>query len=378
MSSGGKRPPVAVLLGGPSAEHDVSIVSGRAVAAALAERGHEVEGWLIDLAGGWWRLPAAALDRGLAQAAYDQPAGLGADGPFDAARGLVMLREETPQPVIFIALHGPFGEDGTVQALCESAGLVYTGAGVAASAVGMDKSLFKRLVGALGIPVVPWAEAHAADWQADRQAVGRRLMAFAEGLPDPRLIVKPARLGSSVGIAIVHRPADPAVLGPALDEAFTYDELVLAEAYLDHARELEMSVVGNRAEQLEVFGPGEVFPGHEFYDYHAKYDEGVSRTTDRPDVDDELRASLHDLAERAFLAIGASGFARVDFLLARDGRLYLNEINTIPGFTPISLFPLLCAEGGYDFGAISERIVELALERAAHRPTRVLTRADLP
>ena len=368
---------MAVLLGGPSAEHDVSIVSGRAVATALAERGHAVEGWLIDLAGGWWRLPAAALDRSLPQAAYDEPLRLGAEGPHDAAAALAGLRDATPQPVVFIALHGPFGEDGTVQALCESAGLVYTGSGVAASAVGMDKSLFKRLVEGLGLPVVPWAEAHAADWLADRTEVCRQLASFAATLDDPRLIVKPARLGSSVGISIVHRPQDPADLGRALEEAFGYDELVLAEAYLDHARELEMSVVGNRPDELEAFGPGEVFPGREFYDYQAKYEEGVSRTTDEPDVEPELRGRQQEVARQAFLAIGASGFARVDFLLPA-GRLYLNEINTIPGFTPISLFPLLCRAGGYDFGAISERIVELALARAALRPTRALTRADLP
>jgi len=376
MAEAGRRS-VAALLGGPSAEHDVSIVSGRAVATALAERGHAVEGWLIDLAGGWWRLPAAALEDSLPLAAYDEPLRLGAEGPHDAAAALAGLRGATPQPVVFIALHGPFGEDGTVQALCESAGLVYTGSGVAASAVGMDKSLFKRLVEGLGLPVVPWAEAHAADWLADRAEVCRRLAAFAATLDDPRLIIKPARLGSSVGISIVHRPQDPGDLGRALEEAFGYDELVLAEAYLDHARELEMSVVGNRAEELESFGPGEVFPGREFYDYRAKYEQGVSRTTDEPDVEPELRGRLHEVARQAFLAIGGSGFARVDFLL-HAGRLYLNEINTIPGFTPISLFPLLCRAGGYDFGAISERIVELALARAALRPTRLLTRADLP
>jgi D-alanine-D-alanine ligase len=278
--------------------------------------------------------------------------------------------------VVFIALHGPYGEDGTVQALCEAADLVYTGAGVAASAVGMDKALFKRLAGALGMPLVPWREVHAADWQADPAAVARELADFARQQDDPRLMVKPARLGSSVGISIVHQPTDPEYLGGALTDAFGYDELVLAEAYLDHPRELEMSVVGNRASDLEVFGPGEIFPGREFYDYWAKYEEGVSRTTDQPDVDESLRARLREIAGQAYLAIGATGFARVDFLYS--DRLYLNEINTIPGFTPISLFPVLCRQGDYDFGGICERIIELALERAAHRPRRVLTRADLP
>lgn len=368
---------IVVLLGGPSAEHDVSLVSGRAIAAALAARGHDVEGWLIDLAGDWWRLPAAAMDGALPQTAYDDPAALGAAGPRAAAAALEEIAGQQPAPAVFIALHGPFGEDGTVQALCEAAGLVYTGAGVAASAIGMDKVVFKRLVEGVGMPVVPWLDLSAADWTANPVAEQQRLAEFAARLPDPRLVVKPARLGSSIGISIVHAPSDPEYLGGALDEAFGHGDTALVEAYLDHARELEMSVVGNSAADLETFGPGEIFPGHEFYDYAAKYDEGVSRTTATPDVPAEVRERLNDYAGRAFLAIGGTGFARVDFLLA-GGDLYLNEINTIPGFTPISLFPVLCATGGYDFGGIAERIVALALERAAVAPRRVLTRADIP
>jgi D-alanine-D-alanine ligase len=366
------------LIGGPSAEHDVSLVSGRAIAASLAERGHSVEGWLIALDGSWWQLPPEAMDRQHPNTVYDDPASLGASGPHGAVAALEILAGEQPQRVVFIALHGPFGEDGTAQALCESAGLVYTGAGVAASAIGMDKAIFKRLTGALGMPVVPWVELSAAEWEWDPVAAQRRLADFAAGLPDPRVMVKPARLGSSVGISIVHKPGDPEYLGGAVADALTYGDSVLAEAYLDHAREFEMSVVGNSELDLETYGPGEVFPGHEFYDYSAKYSDGVSRTTDRPDIDPQLRAQIHDIARRAYLAIGGAGFARVDFLVDRGGALYLNEINTIPGFTPISLFPVLCRAGGYDFGAISEKIVELALSRAAARPARTLTRADLP
>jgi D-alanine-D-alanine ligase len=368
---------VSVLLGGPSAEHDVSLVSGRAIAAALAGRGHRVEGWLIGLDGAWWRLPSAALDEGRPQTDYDDPAALGADGPHEPGAALSAIAAADERAVVFIALHGPFGEDGTVQALCEAAELTYTGSGVAASAVGMDKSLFKRLVGGMGMPIVPWRDVTLTAWLADQTEVHRRLVDFALELPDPRLIVKPARLGSSVGITIVHRPGDPGELGAAVESALAHDELVLAEAYLDHARELEVSVVGNGATDVEVFGPGEIFPGREFYDYEAKYEPGVSRTTDRPQVEPRLRAQLKEIARRAFLVIGASGFARVDFLVG-GGVLYLNEINTIPGFTPISLFPVLCREGGYDFAAITERIVELAVARDAQRRRRALTRADLP
>jgi D-alanine-D-alanine ligase len=368
---------IAILLGGPSAEHDVSLVSGRAIAAALAERGHEVEGWLIDLSGNWWRLPTPALERSLPAVAYDDPGTLDAEGPLTAAAALEELCAQEPAPVVFIALHGPFGEDGTVQALCESAGLVYTGAGVAASAVGMDKPLFKRLASGLGMPVVPWIELTAQGFAADPAGAQALVNEFAATLPDPRVVVKPARLGSSIGISIVHSPTDPEYLGGAVRDALGYGDLAMVEAYLDHARELEMAVLGNSAADLQAFGPGEVFPGREFYDYVAKYAEGVSRTTDSPDIEPSLKTRLHELAGRAFLAIGASGFARVDFL-AKGSDLYLNEINTIPGFTPISLFPVLCRAGGYDFGAVAERIVGLALERAAGQRSRVLTRADLP
>ena len=357
----------------------MSLVSGRAIAAALSERGHDVSGWLVALDGGWWKLPTSALDRSLPRTAYDDPHALGAEGPLPAGEALQRIRAQQPAPVVDIALHGPFGEDGTVQALCEAADLVYTGAGVAASAVGMDKAIFRRLAHGLGMPMLPWIEIAAGEWSADAQAVQRRVAQFSASLDDRRVIVKPARLGSSVGIAIVHHPDDPEYAGGAVGQALEYDDTVLIEAYLDHPRELEMSVLGNSAATLESYGPGEIFPGHEFYDYAAKYEDGVSRTTDSPDVPAALRERLHAIAREAFLAIGGQGFARVDFMVDRaTGELYLNEINTIPGFTPISLFPVLCRAGGYDFGAISERIVELAVERAATRPRRVLTRADLP
>jgi len=369
---------IAVVLGGPSAEHDVSLVSGRAIAAALMERGHDVQGWLVDLSTRFWQLPDGALDRSLPQTAYDDPSALGGLGPLGAAEALDQISAQKPAPIVFIALHGPYGEDGTIQALCEAAGLVYTGAGVAASAIGMDKALFKRMTGAMGMPVVPWIELAAAEWQHDPAAAQGRITDFAAQLPDQRLVVKPTRLGSSVGISIVHKPADPEYTGGAITEALRYGDSVLVEAYLDHARELEMSVLGNSELDLESYGPGEIFPGHEFYDYTAKYADGVSRTTDKPEVEPALRDQIHDLARRAYLAIGTQGFARVDFMVDKSGGLFLNEINTIPGFTPISLFPVLTRAGGYDFGQISEKIVELAIQRAAAQPARTLTRADLP
>lgn len=373
----GHRPPdtpIAVLFGGPSAEHDVSIVSGTAIADALHTSGYPVDLWLIDLDGSWWELPEGHRRDGRPEAAYDAPAELGATGPLRAAAALDALAARMPRPVVFLALHGPFGEDGTVQALCEAAGLVYTGSGVTASAVGMDKALFKRLARGLGLPVAGWREVRAARWAADRTAVLAELEGFAAGNDDPRLMIKPARLGSSVGMTIAHGPDERA---PALDEAFRYDDLVLVERYLAGARDLELSVLGNEPDRLELFGPGEILSGHEFYDYAAKYTPGMSESMLAAEVTPVQRAMMLKLARDAYRAAGCEGFARVDFLLAGD-ELVISEINTIPGFTPISLFPTLPSAGGYDFAAVCSRVIDLALERDAARVRRRLTIADLP
>ena len=372
------RPPVVVLLGGPSAEHDVSIVSGSAVAAALAGAGYEVERLLIDLDGGWWQLagPSSVAADGspLAPADFDAPAALGADGPRTSGAALERLAARQPWPVVFIALHGPFGEDGMVQALLEAADLAYTGSGVAASALGMDKALFKRMVRGLGLPVVDWREVSARRWAADPAGVLAELEAFAAGTGDPRLIFKPARLGSSVGMTLAHDAAERA---GALAVAFEHDTLALAERYVVNARELEVAVLGNDPAAIELYGPGEVLSGHEFYDYAAKYTPGLSQTSPTAEVDPRQRATILKIARDAYRAIGAEGFARLDFLVEGEA-IFLSEINTIPGFTPISLFPLMALAGGYDFGSLAGRIVELGQERWAGRVRRRLVPGDLP
>ncbi|HXG40868.1 MAG TPA: D-alanine--D-alanine ligase family protein, partial [Candidatus Limnocylindrales bacterium] len=352
--------PVTVLFGGPSAEHDVSIVSGTAIADALAALGHPVEQVVIDLAGDWWWLPHGHRRGDRPPVAYDDPAVLGATGPLPVGLALERLRATEPRPVVFVALHGPFGEDGTIQALLEAIGVPYTGSGVAASAIGMDKALFKRLCRALGLPVVELREVSLARWRREPEAVRAELDAFAASLDDGRVIVKPARLGSSVGMSIARDDAERAA---ALELAFRYDDLALVERYVARRRELEVSVLGNDPARLEVYGPGEILSGHEFYDYEAKYRPGLSATSPRADVPDELRSTILAIAREAYRAIGAEGFARVDFIVEDGARPLLSEINTIPGFTPISLFPAIAAEGGYDFAATCERIVELALER---------------
>jgi D-alanine-D-alanine ligase len=367
-------PPIVVLLGGPSAEHDVSIVSGTAIAEALADAGADVGQVLIDLDGAWWWLPADHRRDGREAAAYDDPKSLGAKRPLTVGTAIDRLAAADPAPVVVIGLHGPFGEDGTIQALLETAGVAYTGSGVAASAIGMDKAIFKRLCRGLGIPVVDWREVRAARWKSDRSGVRREMAALAAGASDPRLMVKPARLGSSVGMTLVH---DSSELAPALDLAFRYDTLALVESYVPDARDLEVSVIGNDHAKLEIHGPGEVVSGREFYDYAAKYTPGLSETSTRAEVSDVERAVIHKLTRDVYRAIGAEGFARVDFLMAGE-RILVSEINTIPGFTPISLFPTMPAEGGYTFTDVCVRIVELALERHAARPRTKLGTGDLP
>jgi len=367
-------PPVVVLIGGPSAEHDVSIVSGTAIAEALAAEGLAVETVVIDLEARVWWLPDGHRRDGRPAADYDDPGALGARGPDELGAVLGGLAWRDRPPVVFIALHGPFGEDGTIQGLLEAVGLAYTGAGVGASAVGMDKALFKRLCRGLGLPVVDWREIRADRWARDRDGVLTELEAFAAGAGDPRLMVKPAGLGSSVGMTLAHEAGErPA----ALDEAFRFDAVAIVETYLAGARDLEVAVVGNDPATIATYGPGEIISGNEFYDYAAKYTPGLSETSTRAEVDDRQRALLHKLSRDVYRAVGAEGFARIDFLVAGD-RVVVSEINTIPGFTPISLFPTLTAEGGFTFGSICRHIVELAVARHAARPGRRLTASDLP
>jgi len=369
----GAHPPVVVLFGGPSAEHDVSIVSGTAIVAALRADGLDLGPILIDLDGRWWWLPRDHERGGRPASAYDDPAALGADGPVTVGAAIDRLASADPAPVVFIALHGPFGEDGTVQALLDAAGVAYTGAGILGSAIGMDKAMQKRIWRGLGLPVVDWREIRRVRWRTDREAVLAELEAFAAGTGDPRLMIKPARLGSSVGMTLAHGPAErPA----ALDLAFRHDTLALAEAYLAGARDLEVSVIGTEP-PLGIYGPGEIVAGHEFYDYAAKYTPGVSETSTRAELPVMLREAIRKLARDAYRAIGAEGFARVDFLV-RGEAPFVSEINTIPGFTPISLFPTLPAEGNLDFTAVCRRLIDLAVERHADRLSGTLRPSDLP
>ena len=275
-----------------------------------------------------------------------------------------------------IALHGPFGEDGTVQALLEAAGLAYTGSGVAASAIGMDKTIFKRICRGIGLPVVDWREvtARALGERSGRRSRRARRRS-PRGAAEPRLMVKPARLGSSVGMTLVHDAVRARRRARRPRSATTRWRWSRPTSRARATSRSRSSATARGA--LELYGPGEIVSGHEFYDYAAKYTAGLSETSTHAEVSDRERATLLKIARDAYRAIGGEGFARVDFLVAGE-TILLSEINTIPGFTPISLFPTMPADGGYTFGGVCSKVVELALARHAARAGRRLTPADLP
>jgi D-alanine-D-alanine ligase len=256
--------------------------------------------------------------------------------------------------VIFPVLHGTFGEDGTIQGLLELADVPYVGAGVLASSAGMDKDVMKRLFRDAGLPVVPWELVLRRDWEQDPAGVRKRI---EKRLRYP-LFVKPANLGSSVGISKVRKPLG---LQAALDLAAQYDRKILVEKAVD-ARELECAVLGNDSPEASI--PGEIIPVNEFYDYEAKYIKEGSEIVIPARLSARQSKRIQELAVRAFQAIDCAGMGRVDFLLDRkSGKILVLEINTIPGFTPISMYPKLWEASGVPYSELLDRLIDLALER---------------
>jgi len=339
---------VALVFGGRSGEHEVSLRSAASVAEGLAAR-HEVLSVLVGKAGGW------LLQQGAPQPGGGTPVFL-APSPEDKGRlrRLADARELAQPDVYFPVLHGTYGEDGTVQGLFELAGVPYVGSGVAASAVAMDKALMKSLFAEARLPQVEHRVLVRRDEDAERRLVEEL------GLP---LFVKPANLGSSVAVSKV-KARD--ALDPALSLAFSFDRKVIVERGHD-VREIEVSVLGNDEPRASL--PGEILPDREFYDYRSKY-AADSRTELRipAPLDAALTGSVQQLALAAFRAVDAAGYARVDCFLERaSGRLLLNEINTIPGFTSISMYPKLWQASGVAFDELLARLVALAVERARAR-----------
>ena len=355
---------LVVLYGGRSAEHDVSRVSARYVADCARAGGFDVDLVGITRDGRWVR-PAAPPESPAATPGDALPEPRDEDPSVAWNRALAPRRGETL--VVFPALHGPFGEDGTVQGLCEMAGVAYVGPGVLSSAVCMDKAVSKRLLAAAGLPVARYVALDSGD------VTGETPASLLAELGSP-VFVKPANMGSSIGVS---KTAEPAGVANALSLAAAYDERLIVEECIS-GRELEVSVLGN--EQLRASLPGEIVPGGDFYDYADKYLDGKAALHAPADLPDDVVEEVRRLAVEAARTLYVEGLARVDFLYDEsatpsDRRLIVSEINTMPGFTPISMYPRLWAVSGLDGQALIAELVTLALARHHRRTTRTrLTR----
>ncbi|HLM92516.1 MAG TPA: D-alanine--D-alanine ligase family protein [Gaiellaceae bacterium] len=329
---------VAVIMGGRSSEHNISVASARSVADALDPERYDVRAVEIGQDGSW-QLGAAEGQRRIGEGGETLPVPAGrSPSPFEGV------------DVVFPVLHGPFGEDGTVQGFLELADVAYVGAGVTASALCMDKDLFKAVMRDKGVPVVD--SVTVLDRHRDR-------VENPFGFP---VVVKPARLGSSVGISIVKEPEQ---LGAAIDLALEHDEKILLEEFVAGV-EVECSVLGNEAPIASI--PGEIVPlSSDWYDFSAKYDEGGMELVVPPRLDERTIARVQELAVAAFGASDCEGMARVDFFVRENGDVVVNELNTIPGFTATSVYAKLFEASGIPYAELLDRLVELALERRDRR-----------
>jgi D-alanine-D-alanine ligase len=356
---------VMLIFGGRSAEHDVSRVTAVAVAKALDPQKFEVLPVAITREGEW--LLADAARELIARDPRALPAALDVEGSSLEALGEVVARPGSGGlgvDVVFPLLHGPYGEDGTIQGVLDLADLPYVGSGVLGSAVGMDKIAMKRAFAACGVPQGEYR--FLRDGQ-DRDAFAASVVAEL-GLP---CFVKPANMGSSVG---VRKAKDRDELVAAIDHALDYDEWILAEEAVT-GREIEVAVLGDAPPEASL--PGEIIPGDEFYTYADKYEDGVAQLLTPAPLDDAATAEVRALAVRAFEACRLDAMARVDFFYEEGGRGFLvNEVNTIPGFTPISMFPKLWEVSGLPYAQLLERLIELAIERHDRRAKRAGRQRD--
>jgi len=361
-----RRIRIGVIFGGRSGEHDVSLRSAEAVMNAVDPERFEVVP--IGIArDGRWITGGDPLQRLADTSQLPLALPRSADQPTDVS--MVQHEENVTLDigssywardvdVLFPVLHGPWGEDGTVQGMLELANVPYVGAGVMASALAMDKITSKQLFEQAGLPMVPWTWVLRRDWQRDPEAVIERLEREI-GYP---CFVKPANMGSSVGIAKVHHQGE---FADAFNNAAHFDRKIVIEKGID-ARELEVSVLGNDDPVTSVVG--EIVPCNEFYDFDAKYVDGDSQLLIPAPITLEQSDEVRDIAARAFKIIDGAGMARADFFLERQsGRVILNEVNTIPGFTQTSMYPLLWEASGLPFRDLVTRLVELAVERHGER-----------
>jgi D-alanine-D-alanine ligase len=369
-----KKLRVGIVYGGRSSEHEVSLASAAAVFKNLDPARYDAVPILIQR-DGRWSLPSEPPQLDVAStaitAARSGPVDTGREAHLVARPGgdTVLTIDRAPSretlvsgmalDVIFPVLHGPYGEDGTVQGLLELANVPYVGAGVLASAVGMDKATMKLVFAARGLPICDYEVVLKRDWQRDERAIMHTIVTRL-GFP---VFVKPANLGSSVGISKARHATE---LRAAMHLAAEFDRKIVVEAAVPEAREIECAVLGNDEPEASV--PGEIVPSREFYDYEAKYlDEGSKSIIPAP-LTDAQREDVRTLAVAAFKAIDGAGMARVDFLLAgRSNTLYLNEVNTIPGFTTISMYAKMWEASGVPYPTLLDRLIALAIARHAEK-----------
>ncbi len=326
---------VLILFGGRSSEHEVSLSSAKNVVEAIDKNKYTVSMVTISRAGKWQKVDNV-------REANDD------DTPVvvDLNEGIFVAGDEKIKPdVVFPVLHGKYGEDGTLQGMLDLMGMSYVGCGVEASAICMDKIRTKRLLAAVGIPVV-------------RDRIATNLNFNVADLPGP-WFVKPSRAGSSVGVTKVK---DANLLAVAVESALAHDSEVLIEMAVQHPRELEVAVMGNMPNVI-TSAVGEIIPGEEFYNYDDKYTAtSTSQVIEKADLPNELNDTIRDIAEQAYDVLNCRGLARVDFLLSGNGELYVNEVNTMPGFTNSSMFPKLMMKAGYSYPQLIDKLIELALQ----------------
>jgi D-alanine-D-alanine ligase len=355
---------LGILLGGRSGEHEVSLMSAKSILAVLDDEKYDVIQIGIDHTGAWWsgQDVLSIFEKNSTDGLYRVTLMPEPGKTMLYRREIKNHKEElsalTQMDVIFPVLHGSFGEDGTLQGFLEMADIAYVGAGVLGSAVGMDKGLFKDVMRSNSIPVVDWLI-------CDRKEIETRMDAVIEAgekmAPYP-LFVKPANLGSSVGISKCRNRSD---LLEGIKDAARYDRRILIEKGLN-AREIEISVLGNEICRASI--PGEIRPSDEFYSYKAKYIDGRSELMIPAELSPKLTKQIQEIALRVYRAIDCAGMARVDFLLEKEtDRLFVNEVNTIPGFTSISMYPKLWESSGISYSALIDQLIELALERKHER-----------
>jgi D-alanine-D-alanine ligase len=355
---------VAVIFGGRSGEHAVSLMSAKFVLSMLKPEKYAVTQIGISKDGAWWVGEEVLSDMEFERFAGLQPATILGDPTrpglkrIEMSEGREMLASLSEIDVAFPVLHGTYGEDGTLQGLLEMAGVAYVGAGVLGSSAGMDKALFADVMRANNIPIVETALILRSDMEADMNAAVR----IAESVGAYPLFIKPANLGSSVGISKTHNRSD---LVESLMYAAQYDRRILVQKG-HNVREIEVAVLGNDDPQASVCG--EVAPEAEFYSYEAKYHDDRSKTFIPADIPAATAERIRQLAVKAYKAVDIAGMARVDFFLDKDtGEVYLNELNTIPGFTQISMYPQLWKASGIPGEDLVDRLIDLALERNAQR-----------